>query len=303
MNKGFKGIVITLALVLALTLAVGLSACNETEYYSVSTECNVDQSIAQITVSPSTNTQGYQKGEAAYVTVAIAPGNKYAVESVSANGTALSCGQDGKYNFTIEGNTKISVQIIQTTDVALTVSADDEKGSFVVSPVGTVFAPNTTVQITATAKEGYILKNYTVNGTETHASADGSLSLTLKVDTQVVVNFVAHMEENVFATLQGRLKVKGSYFYDADDDDYDFTHNIETVFGDKQISQIESDAETGKVILNRCSAKTTAISPLSNTQTKTPLSNSLPTSFSKPITTHSICLRQAILKRLATLNT
>ena len=41
MNKGFKGIVITLALVLALTLAVGLSACNETEYYSVSTECNV----------------------------------------------------------------------------------------------------------------------------------------------------------------------------------------------------------------------------------------------------------------------
>lgn len=247
MNKGFKGIVITLALVLALTLAVGLSACNETEYYSVSTECNVDQSIAQITVSPSTNTQGYQKGEAAYVTVAIAPGSKYEVESVSANGTALSCGQDGKYNFTVEGNTKISVQIIQTTDVALTVSADDEKGSFVVSPVGTVFAPNTTVQITATAKEGYILKSYTVNGTETHASADGSLSLTLKVDTQIVVNFVAHMEENVFATLQGRLKVKGSYFYDADDDDYDFTHNIETVFGDKQISQIESDAETGKV--------------------------------------------------------
>lgn len=247
MNKGFKGIVITLALVLALTLAVGLSACNETEYYSVSTECNVDQSIAQITVSPSTNTQGYQKGETAYVTVAIAPGSKYAVESVSANGTALSCGQDGKYNFTVEGNTKISVQIIQTTDVALTVSADDEKGSFVVSPVGTVFAPNTTVQITATAKEGYILKSYTVNGTETRASADGSLSLTLKVDTQIVVNFVAHMEENVFATLQGRLKVKGSYFYDADDDDYDFTHNIETVFGDKQISQIESDAETGKV--------------------------------------------------------
>lgn len=82
MNKGFKGIVITLALVLALTLAVGLSACNETEYYSVSTECNVDQSIAQITVSPSTNTQGYQKGEAAYVTVAIASGSKYAVESV-----------------------------------------------------------------------------------------------------------------------------------------------------------------------------------------------------------------------------
>lgn len=247
MNKGFKGIVITLALVLALTLAVGLSACNETEYYSVSTECNVDQSIAQITVSPSTNTQGYQKGEAAYVTVAIAPGSKYAVESVSANGTALSCGQDGKYNFAVEGDTKISVQIIQTTDVALTVSADDEKGSFVVSPVGTVFAPNTTVQITATAKEGYILKSYTVNGTETHASADGSLSLTLKVDTQIVVNFVAHMEENVFATLQGRLKVKGSYFYDADNDDYDFTHNIETVFGDKQISQIESDAETGKV--------------------------------------------------------
>lgn len=247
MNKGFKGIVITLALVLALTLVVGLSACNETEYYSVSTECNVDQSIAQITVSPSTNTQGYQKGETAYVTVAIAPGSKYEVESVSANGTALSCGQDGKYNFTVEGNTKISVQIIQTTDVALTVSADDEKGSFVVSPVGTVFAPNTTVQITATAKEGYILKSYTVNGTETRASADGSLSLTLKVDTQIVVNFVAHMEENVFATLQGRLKVKGSYFYDADDDDYDFTHNIETVFGDKQISQIESDAETGKV--------------------------------------------------------
>ena len=246
MNKGLKGIVI--ALVLVLALALGLSACDEPEYYSVSVTSNLpgDQSVQAYASAPK-DAKGYQKGETAYVYALVAPGSKLTVESVTANGTTLTADNEGRYPFTVEGNTMINVVFVQSDNVRLNVSADDEKGSFVVSPVGTVFAPNTTVQITATAKEGYILKSYTVNGTETRASADGSLSLTLKVDTQIVVNFVAHMEENVFATLQGRLKVKGSYFYDADNDDYDFTHNIETVFGDKQISQIESDAETGKV--------------------------------------------------------
>lgn len=247
MNKGLKGIVIVLVLVLAL--ALGLSACDEPEYYSVSVTSNLpgDQSV-QAYVSAPKEAKGYQKGESAYVSVFVAPGSKYVVESVTANSAPLTLDANtGRYNFTVEGNTTINVVFVQSDDVRLNVSADSEKGTYTMNPDGVLFAPNTDVTITATAKDGYALKNYVVNDVETEPSYDGSLSLTLKIDTTIKINFVPRMEDSVFSTLQGRLKVKGHYVYDADDDAYDFIHNLETVFGDKQISQVESDSKTGKV--------------------------------------------------------
>lgn len=246
MNKGLKGIVI--ALVLVLALALGLSACDEPEYYSVSVTSNLpgDQSV-QAYVSAPKDAKGYQKGETAYAYALVAPGSNLTVESVTANGTALTADNEGRYPFTVEGNTTINVVFVQSDDVRLNVSADSEKGTYTMNPDGVLFAPNTDVTITATAKDGYALKNYVVNDVETEPSYDGSLSLTLKIDTTVKINFVPRMEDGVFSTLQGRLKVKGHYVYDADDDNYDFIHNLETVFGDKQISQVESDSETGKV--------------------------------------------------------
>lgn len=246
MNKGLKGIVI--ALVLVLALALGLSACDEPEYYSVSVTSNLsgDQSV-QAYVSAPKEAKGYQKGETAYVYALVAPGSSLTVESVTANGTTLTADNEGRYPFTVEGNTTINVVFVQSGDVRLNVSADSEKGTYTINPDGVLFAPNTDVTITATAKDGYALKNYVVNDVETEPSYDGSLSLTLKIDTTVKINFVPRMEDGVFSTLQGRLKVKGHYVYDADDDDYDFIHNLETVFGDKQISQVESNSETGKV--------------------------------------------------------
>ena len=247
MNKGLKGIVI--ALVLVLALALGLSACDEPEYYSVSVTSNLtDNPAVQVNVSAPKEAKGYQKGESAYVSVFVAPGSKYVVESVTANSAPLTLDANtGRYNFTVEGNTTINVVFVQSDDVLLNVFADSEKGTYTMNPDGVLFAPNTDVTITATAKDGYALKNYVVNDVETEPSYDGSLSLTLKIDTTVKINFVPRMEDSVFSTLQGRLKVKGHYIYDADDDDYDFIHNLETVFGDKQISQVESDSETGKV--------------------------------------------------------
>ncbi len=246
MNKGLKGIVI--ALVLVLALALGLSACDEPEYYSVSVTSNLpgNQSV-QAYVSAPKDAKGYQKGETAYAYALVAPGSNLTVESVTANGTALTADNEGRYPFTVEGNTTINVVFVQSDDVRLNVSADSEKGTYTMNPDGVLFAPNTDVTITATAKDGYALKNYVVNDVETEPSYDGSLSLTLKIDTTVKINFVPRMEDGVFSTLQGRLKVKGHYVYDADDDNYDFIHNLETVFGDKQISQVESDSETGKV--------------------------------------------------------
>ncbi|UKI21938.1 MAG: hypothetical protein L6V83_02935 [Christensenella sp.] len=246
MNKGLKGIVI--ALVLVLALALGLSACDEPEYYSVSVTSNLpgDQSV-QVYASAPKDAKGYQKGETAYVYTLVAPGSKLTVESITANGTTLTADNEGRYPFTVEGNTMINVVFVQSDNVRLNVSADSEKGTYTTNPDGVLFATNTDVTITATAKDGYALKNYVVNDVETEPSYDGSLSLTLKIDTTVKINFVPRMEDGVFSTLQGRLKVKGHYVYDADDNKYDFIHNLETVFGDKQISQVESDSKTGKV--------------------------------------------------------
>lgn len=250
MNKGIKGIAIVIVLVLAL--ALGLSACDKTEYYSVNVASNLANDPAvQINVSASKDKNGYQKGESAYVSISVAPGSKYVVESVNAKtdtgSSPLTIDENGKYTFTVEGNTTIDVVFVKTEDVLLNVSADNEKGSYTINPDGILFAPNTAVTISATPKNGYFLKKFIVNGVETEPSGGNSLTLTLTVDTTVTINFGAYMESSVFSSLQGRLKVNGSYVYDADDDKYDFVHNIETVFGDKQISQIESDPKTGKV--------------------------------------------------------
>lgn len=246
MNKGFKSIILVLVLILAL--ALGLSACDEPEYYSVNVTSNLpgDQSV-QAYVSAPKEAKGYQKGETAYVYANIAPGSNLTVESVVANGTTLTVDNEGRYPFTVEGNTDVKVTFAKSENVLLNVSADGERGVYVVSQSGNVFAPNTKIEIKATAKEGFALKNFIVNGQSVEPSFEGSVELTLKVDTTVEIEFIRCMETSVFATLQGRLKAKGQYVYDADDNNYDFVHNIETVFGDKQISQVESDSVTGKV--------------------------------------------------------
>lgn len=246
MNKGFKSIILVLVLILAL--ALGLSACDEPEYYSVNVTSNLpgDQSV-QAYVSAPKEAKGYQKGETAYVYANVAPGSNLTVESVVANGTTLTVDNEGRYPFTVEGNTDVKVTFAKSENVLLNVSADGERGVYVVSQSGNVFAPNTKIEIKATAKEGFALKNFIVNGQSVEPSFEGSVELTLKVDTTVEIEFIRCMETSVFATLQGRLKAKGQYVYDADDNNYDFVHNIETVFGDKQISQVESDSVTGKV--------------------------------------------------------
>lgn len=246
MNKGFKSIILVLVLILAL--ALGLSACDEPEYYSVNVTSNLpgNQSV-QAYVSAPKEAKGYQKGETAYVYANVAPGSNLAVESVVANGTTLTVDNEGRYPFTVEGNTDVKVTFAKSENVLLNVSADGERGVYVVSQSGNVFAPNTKIEIKATAKEGFALKNFIVNGQSVEPSFEGSVELTLKVDTTVEIKFIRCMETSVFATLQGRLKAKGQYVYDADDNNYDFVHNIETVFGDKQISQVESDSVTGKV--------------------------------------------------------
>lgn len=246
MNKGFKSIILVLVLILAL--ALGLSACDEPEYYSVNVTSNLpgNQSV-QAYVSAPKEAKGYQKGETAYVYANVAPGSNLTVESVVANGTTLTIDNEGRYPFTVEGNTDVKVTFAKSENVLLNVSADGERGVYVVSQSGNVFAPNTKIEIKATAKEGFALKNFIINGQSVEPSFEGSVELTLKVDTTVEIKFIRCMETSVFATLQGRLKAKGQYVYDADDNNYDFVHNIETVFGDKQISQVESDSVTGKV--------------------------------------------------------
>lgn len=235
-------------LVLILALALGLSACDEPEYYSVNVTSNLpgNQSV-QAYVSAPKEAKGYQKGETAYVYANVAPGSNLTVESVVANGTTLTVDNEGRYPFTVESNTDVKVTFAKSENVLLNVSADGDRGVYVVSQSGNVFAPNTKIEIKATAKEGFALKNFIVNGQRVEPSFEGSVELTLKVDTTVEIEFIRCMETSVFATLQGRLKAKGQYVYDADDNNYDFVHDIETVFGDKQISQVESDSVTGKV--------------------------------------------------------
>ncbi len=240
MTAKFRHSLIVAALI--IVLAACFVACDEKpEYYTVTVDA--DSSIVTAVLSAPKDSTGYQKGETVSITPTLT-NDEYEIIGVTANDVALEL-SDGKYSFVIDGNTVVKISVNKAT-VSLTVNYDASKGSVSIDSAATSYARGTKVKLTATAKDGYTLNGFILN--ENVVSADGgSIIITLDADTTVTANFAESMPAEVFASLQGRLKIKGSYFYDADDDSYDFTHDIETVFGENQISQVESDSETGKV--------------------------------------------------------
>ena len=190
--------ILILLLALSLLSVVFLVACepsDETpdeipngEQYTVTVQCDTAKGAA--TLSPQVPNNKYDKGASVTLTVSAEEG--YTVGEVTLNGTAVNL-TDGKYTFTVEGDTAIAVtfeDIQPVEQYTVTVQCDTTQGTATLSPQ----APNnkydkgTSVTLTVSAEEGYIVEEVTLNGTAV-TLIDNKHTFTVEGNTAIVVSF------------------------------------------------------------------------------------------------------------------
>lgn len=228
------------ALLVVVLLTAVLTACDDkpgddknNAYFSVTIDYNSERGT--ITLSPAQSESGYISGSTVEVTAVAKDG--YVVNKVTANGTELTRNND-KYAFVIDKNTSLSVLFVKDGNCSVTIK-NDIKDALEITPSDETVAPLTEITIVAKTQIEYIL----ING-ERFDFVNKTVKYTVTDDVEIFAVFDT-MSNAIFSSLQGRLRINGSYKYDSNEND--FVHLLETVYGDDEFSSTETDAETGEV--------------------------------------------------------
>lgn len=190
----------------------------------------------------------YLVGDTVGVTVKIRkPG--YAVRSFRVNGTEVTP-TGGAYRFTLAAVNEIAVTYGTAAPAEVTTDCDRAFGRITVSAPadGICHRVGESVTVTVTPDDGAVLTSVTVNG-EAVTTENGRFTLTLTGDTALAATFgVGRMSDDLFRSLTGVMRYRGTYRYDVmGSDEYDKTMILDTIFAGDYIWQVESDAETGEI--------------------------------------------------------
>ena len=159
------------------------------EEYTVTVTCDATKGSA--TLTPVAENNKYAKNTS--VTLAVSAKEDYEVSEVKVNGSAVTL-TEGKYIFTVQGNTEIVVSFDEKQPVVeeytVTVTCDATKGSATLTPVAenNKYAKNTSVTLEVSAKENYEVSEVKVNGSAVTLT-EGKYTFTVQGNTEIVVSF------------------------------------------------------------------------------------------------------------------
>ncbi len=133
----------------------------------------------------------------ASLTLTATPNANYEVDSVKVNGTAVNANADGKYVFTVNADTTVSVTFKATSvtppaedKVNVNVTCcDDGVYTLDPAPVDGKVAKGASVKLTVTPNENYEVDSVKVNGSAVNANAEGKYVFTADSDVTVEVSF------------------------------------------------------------------------------------------------------------------
>ena len=218
-----KLVIVILSLVLAFACgALVLTACNtdkdaDNATYSVTVE--YDRTKGTVTVSEPKNSDKYQKGE--NVTVMVEPTSGYEVASFTVSGRSDANLTNGKYEFNIESNVKISVtfqKVAPGTRYSITTLFNAQRGSVQVSAPadgGEKYIVGETVTVTVEPFANFMVDSFTVSGHSGAKLTDGEYSFEVTGDTIVSVSFeylvAPEFTENMLQALQGSITLEGQF--------------------------------------------------------------------------------------------
>ena len=190
--KNAKRILIPFVGIVLLVCMVFAVACNETpevEKYTVTVTCDSTKGTA--TLTPVAENNKYAKGTS--VTLEVSAKENYEVSEVKVNGSVVTL-TEGKYTFTVQGNTEIVVSFNEKQPVVeeytVTVTCDSTKGTATLTPVAenNKYAKGTSVTLEVSAEEGYEVSEVKVNGSAVTLT-EGKYTFTVQGNTEIVVSF------------------------------------------------------------------------------------------------------------------
>ncbi len=208
MKKVRKVLIAVLSVMLLVCLGLFAAACDDGDepapaekiYYTV-TVAEYDAAQGTVALDPAAQDGKYEENTS--VTVTATPNADYEVEAVKANGSALTANGEGKYVFTVSGDTTVAVTFKAKTvtpppvdeKVNVTVTCGSE-GSYTLdpAPVDGQVAKGASVTLTVTPNANYEVDSVKVNGSAVTANGEGKYVFTANADTTVEITFKAQGE-------------------------------------------------------------------------------------------------------------
>lgn len=184
------------SVLLAALVGVCFAACTDdppkpdAETYTLTLEC--DSSRGTLSATPPASGDRYVKGETVTVTVDIAPGSNYLVDTFTVNGESKTL-TARQYTFQIEQDTVVRVTFKESAPPAaylLSLDFNPEEGKVTATPPasGEKYALHEQVTVTVTPNEGYLVDAVTLNGAGQSLS-EGAFTFAIIADTTVKVTF------------------------------------------------------------------------------------------------------------------
>ncbi len=241
-----KKIMIILSLMFMIFI---MTSCQkETKTYTLTMNYNESEVEVQLT-SPNKNGT-YDEGKEIKVTVA--PKKGYLLASFLVDSEEVTL-ENGAYTFKITKNTTITVNTQIDEGYTLTIDGNIDF-DYDVTPTNSYgkYDMDTMVTLSIKTPTNYAIEKVMVNDEETSVVGT-AVTFAITKNTTVNVTFVStitNISAEALASVQGKVKIAGTYTLEYPDYDMVFSNYIETIFNDDKVHQREYSNDDQKETYN-----------------------------------------------------
>lgn len=226
-----------------------MTSCNNKNTYSLT--INYNSEMTTVTVNGANNKGKYEEGTS--LTVKVEPKEEYLFESFLVDNEEVKLNDSLEYTFTIEKDTNIIVNIKNGEGYSLEVSGNVEF-DYVATKTNEYgkYDKGTSVTLSITAPKNYAIEKVTVNDEEVQVIGT-ACTFTIEKDTKVYVTLtstVTNISSEALESIQGKVKISGTYQIEYPDYDLIFTNYLETIFDEEKVHQYEYSNDDQKETYN-----------------------------------------------------
>lgn len=238
-----------LAIVSLLLMAIIMTSCNNKKTYKLS--LNYNGEMTEVTVNGKASEGTYEEGTT--LLIKIEPKEGYLFESFLVDGEVVEISESLEHTLKLEKDTTIIVNMQAHQGYTLTVNGNI-KFDYEVTKANEYgkYDKGTTITLSITAPKNYAIEKVTVNEKEVQMIGT-ACNFVIEEDTVVNVNFVStitNISSAALESIQGKVKISGTYQIEYPDYDLIFTNYIETIFDENKVHQYEYSNDDQKETYN-----------------------------------------------------
>ena len=238
-----------LAIVSLLLMAIIMTSCNNKKTYKLS--LNYNSEMTEVTVNGKASEGTYEEGTT--LLIKIEPKEGYLFESFLVDGEVVEISESLEHTLKLEKDTTIIVNMQAHQGYTLTVNGNI-KFDYEATKANEYgkYDKGTNVTLSITAPKNYVVEKVTVNEKEVQMIGT-ACNFVIEEDTVVNVNFVStitNISSAALESIQGKVKISGTYQIEYPDYDLIFNNYIETIFDENKVHQYEYSNDDQKETYN-----------------------------------------------------